>query len=198
MTTTPIGERFARFLSGTSAVRFGDFTLKSGKKSNVFFNLGEIFVGNELIELGRYYAEFMKSHDLHQCDILFGPAYKGINIAIATSIALYQEYGIFSPFVYNRKTAKTHAEGGLFVGADLALAKNVVVLDDVITDGGTKHEVIDMLSGFPGLEISAFIVGVDRQEVDADGKPCIRAFEEAAGIPVYALTNRDEVLRFKA
>nr|VFJ49340.1 MAG: orotate phosphoribosyltransferase [Candidatus Kentron sp. DK]VFJ60781.1 MAG: orotate phosphoribosyltransferase [Candidatus Kentron sp. DK] len=195
---TPLTERFARFLSGTSSVRFGDFTLKSGKKSKVFFNLGEIFLGGELLELGGYYAEFMVSHGLHRCDAVFGPAYKGINIAIATSIALHQRHDISLPFAYNRKTAKTHAEGGLFVGADLARAREVVIVDDVITDGGTKYEVMEMLSGFPDLTISAFIVGVDRQETNEEGKACIRALEAGTGVPVHALTTRDEVLRFGA
>jgi len=188
-----MNRRFAQFLVRTSAVKFGDFLLKSGKRSNVFFNFGEIAYGEELIELGRCYADYMVSNSLHQCDMIFGPAYKGINIAIATSIAIYEFHGISLPFAYNRKLEKAHAEGGKFVGYDLSKAHSVVVVDDVITDGGTKYETIEMLSVFPNLHIKAFVVGVDRQEKDSTGQRYIDVFQEATGIPVRALTNIEEV-----
>src|SRR3990167_9006493 len=94
-----ISRDFARFLAETPAVKFGDFLLKSGKRSNIFFNFGEIAYGEQLITLGRFYADFIVKNSLHECDAVFGPAYKGINVAIATSIALYQEHGVSLPFV---------------------------------------------------------------------------------------------------
>ena len=193
----PTNIAFAKFISGTNAVKFGNFTLKSGKKSNIFFNFGEICLGRELIQLGNFFADFIIENSLDKVDVLFGPAYKGINISLATSIGLYQKYNISIPFAYNRKVRKTHAEGGQFVGYDLTKASNVLVLDDVITDGGTKYEAIDMLSSFPNLKIKAMIVGVDREEKDSTGKLCRIKFIEDTGIDILALTTKSKVLKFE-
>ena len=189
--------QFAQYLSQTSAVKFGDFTLKSGKRSNVFFDFGEIAYGSELITLGAFFADFIVANALQDVDVIFGPAYKGINVASATSIALHQKHGLSIPFAYNRKVEKDHAEGGGFVGYDLSLARRALVIDDVITDGGAKYEAINMLSQFPQLAIKAFIVGVDRQEVDADGLLCLSKFSKASGLNVLAMTTKEDVLRFK-
>lgn len=188
---------FAKFISGTNAVKFGDITLKSGKKSNIFFNFGDIFLGREIIQLGSFFADFIVDNSLDKVDVLFGPAYKGINISIATSIGLYQKYNISIPFAYNRKTKKNHAEGGQFVGYDLTKANTALVLDDVITDGGTKYEAIEMLSAFPNLTIKAMIVGVDREERDENGELCRLKFIDKTGIDLLALTTKSEVLRFE-
>ncbi|HUT53950.1 MAG TPA: orotate phosphoribosyltransferase [bacterium] len=185
---------FARFLARSNAVRFGDFTLKSGKKSNIFFDFGQLFYGKELAALGGYFADFIVSGNLADIDVLFGPAYKGINIALAVSIALHERHGLSIPFAYNRKIIKDHAEGGKFVGFELAKARTALILDDVFTDGGTKYEVIDMLSGFKQLAIKAMLVGVDRQEVDDSGKPHLSIFTRRTGIQVFALTTKEDVL----
>ena len=188
---------FAKFITRTNAVKFGDITLKSGKKSNIFFNFGDIFLGKEIIQLGYFFADFIVDNSLDKVDVLFGPAYKGINISIATSIGLYQKYNISIPFSYNRKTKKNHAEGGQFVGYDLTKANTALVLDDVITDGGTKYEAIEMLSAFPNLTIKAMIVGVDREERDSSGELCRLKFIDKTGIDLLALTTKSEVLRFE-
>lgn len=191
----PISKSFAKFIASTRAVRFGDFTLKSGKKSNIFFNFGDIFFGSELIQLGTFFADFIVDNSLHNVDVLFGPAYKGINISLATSIGLYQKYNISIPFAYNRKVKKDHAEGGQFVGYDLTTVNTVLVLDDVITDGGTKYEAIEMLSEFPNISIKAMIVGVDREEIDSSGELCSRKFVKNTGIDLYSITTKSQVLR---
>jgi orotate phosphoribosyltransferase len=188
---------FAKFIARTNAVKFGDITLKSGKKSNIFFNFGDIFLGREIIQLGSFFADFIVDNSLDKVDVLFGPAYKGINISIATSIGLYQKYNISIPFAYNRKAKKNHAEGGQFVGYDLTKANTALVLDDVITDGGTKYEAIEMLSAFPNLTIKAMIVGVDREERDSNGELCRLKFINKTGIDLLALTTKSEVLRFE-
>src|SRR3989338_2793421 len=103
---------FTRFIANTTGVKFGQFTLKSGKKSPIFFDFGQLMYGKELIELGRFFADFIIQNSLQDTDVLFGPAYKGINIIIATSTALYEKYGLSIPFAYNRKIAKDYAEGG--------------------------------------------------------------------------------------
>ncbi|HLP44651.1 MAG TPA: orotate phosphoribosyltransferase [Candidatus Kapabacteria bacterium] len=188
---------FAKFLAGTNAVKFGDFILKSGKKSPVFFDFGQLFWGKELIELGGFFADAIVQNSLQDSDVLFGPAYKGINIAIATSMALFQKHGISMPFTYNRKIAKDHAEGGNFVGYDLTKAKTAILLDDVFTNGGTKYEVFDMLSNFKQLKVKAIVIGVDRQEIDEAGEPYLKIFKEKTGMDVYSLTTKEGVLAYK-
>lgn len=192
-----ISRSFAEFITRTKAVRFGGFVLKSGKQSNIFFDFGQIYNGNELVSLGGYFADFIMQHSLQSVDVLFGPAYKGINIAIATSIALYQKYNIFIPFAYNRKVPKDHAERGNFVGYNLAEAKMALVLDDVITDGGTKYETIDFLSQFRQLKIKTMIVGIDRQEVNENNELYLPLFIKKTGIDVLAISTKEEVLKYK-
>ncbi|MCI0465543.1 MAG: orotate phosphoribosyltransferase [Beijerinckiaceae bacterium] len=189
---------FAEFLARSSAVKFGDFTLKSGLKSNIFFNFGNICSGEETSELGRYFAKYIVENELHKVSALFGPAYKGIPLAIAASLALWRDFGMDMPFACNRKAEKTHGEKGRFIGFDLAKASSVVVIDDVITDGLTKHETIEMLAAFPHLHIVAFLVGVDRQDVDPAGKPWRERFESDTGIRVHALTTMEDVVRQRA
>ncbi|MBN1930663.1 MAG: orotate phosphoribosyltransferase [Desulfobacterales bacterium] len=193
----PINIAFAKFIAGTKAVKFGEFTLKSGKKSNIFFNFGEIYLGSELIQLGTLFADFIVNNSLDKVDALFGPAYKGINISIATSIGLHQKYNISIPFAYNRKIKKDHAEGGQFVGFDLTKANTILILDDVITDGGTKYEAIEMLAVFPKLKIKAMIVGVDREEKDSNDELYRIKFMEKTGIDLFALSTKSEIIRFE-
>jgi len=188
---------FARFLAASAAVRFGDFTLKSGKRSPVFFNFGDLCGGRELSEMGGFFARAIVEHGLADSGALFGPAYKGINLAIATSIALWRDHAIDIPVAYNRKEAKAHGEGGAVVGADLAQARSVIVLDDVITDGATKYDVIDVLRAFPNLQIAAMLVGVDRQDKDEAGRAFIDVLRDKSGVRVEALTTREDVLRWK-
>jgi len=188
---------FAKFLASTNAVKFGEFVLKSGKKSQVFFDLGQLFWGKELITLGGFFADCIMRNSLQDIDVLFGPAYKGINISIATSIALFQKHDLAIPFTYNRKVTKNHAEGGNFVGFDLAKAKTAIILDDVFTDGGTKYEVFDMLSNFKQLTIKAIVIGVDRQEINDSGEPYLEVFKEKTGMDVYSLTTKDAILAYK-
>lgn len=188
---------FASFIAKSNAVRFGEFVLKSGEKSNVFFDFGRLVYGKELIELGGFFADFIVQKSLQKTDVLFGPAYKGINIAIATSIALFEKYDLSIPFAYNRKVKKEHGERGNYVGFDPSAAKTAVVLDDVFTDGGTKYDVIDMLSSFEQLEIKAMIVGVDRQEIDESGKAFLPEFQHKTGVDVFSLTTKEEVLALR-
>ncbi len=148
--------------------------------------------------LGGAYADFLVEADLLQgVGALFGPAYKGIVIATATSMALATKYGVHVPISYNRKTPKSHGEGGNFIGVDLSKVTKAVVIDDVFTDGGTKLEAIKMLSVFPQLKVSSVVVGVDREEVDGGGQLQVDLFEKATGVPVHALTTKTEVLRYR-
>ncbi len=197
-TNSGLSRDFARYLAETNAVKFGDFHLKSGKRSDIFFNFGNLCFGNELSTLGSFFAKAIVEQSLHRVDVIFGPAYKGINIAIAASIFLWKEHGINLPVAYNRTKYKEHGEGGSFVGQDLASAKKVLVVDDVITDGLTKYETIRMLAAFPKLQIEAFLIGVDREDVDEDGATWTKRFIADTGIKLSSITCRTEVLRYRS
>ncbi len=192
-----ISENFAKFLAKSNAVRFGEFILKSGRKSNIFFDLGQLFYGNEFIKLGEYYADFLVQNSLQNVDVLFGPAYKGINIVIVTTMALYRKHDLLIPITYNRKIPKDHAEKGNFVGFDLSNAKTVLILDDVITDGGTKYEAINMLSQFPQLEIKGIVIGVDRQEVNEKNERLLEIFKANTGLDVFVITTKENVFKLR-
>jgi len=187
---------FVEFIVKSGVVKFGKFILKSGKISDIFFDFGQICYGSELMSLGEYYADFIVNNSLSDVNVLFGPAYKGINIAIATSIALFDKFGFMIPFTYNRKVQKNHAEGGNFIGYELSKAKSVLIVDDVFTDGGTKYETINLLSQFKHLSIRGIVVGVDRQEVNESGDFHISLFSKNTGIRVYALTTKKRVLAY--
>jgi len=189
-----ISEDFAGFIAHTDAVRYGEFTLKSGKKSDIFFDFGRLCFGRELIKMGEFFADFIMRNSLNNVDALFGPAYKGINIAIATSIALNIKYSESIPFIYNRKVKKDHAEKGIFVGYDIDKIKTLIVLDDVITDGGTKYEMIELLSHYRHINIAAMVVGVDRQEVDENNELLLPLFVRRTGIPVLSITTKEKVI----
>lgn len=190
-------ETFAQFLAGTTAVAFGQFKLKSGLESDIFFNFGNVASGRELEALGRHFARFIVERSLHNVDALFGPAYKGIPIAVSTSIALWRDHRVDLPVAYNRKSEKKHGEGGNFIGKDLTKVSTVLAIDDVITDGLTKYETIEMLRIFPRLKISKFVIGVDRQDADQMGRPWLQKFVADTGIDVVAMTTKDEVMKFK-
>lgn len=192
-------QEFAYFINRTPAVLRGDFTLKSGRKAKIFFNFGNICNGMDLDHLGIYYSNFIYGKGLYEeGDILFGPAYKGIIIASAISQSMYRSSLRVVPFAYNRKDEKSHGEAGSFIGYDLNKANGVIVVDDVITDGGTKFEVINMLKQFPNINIKAFIVGIDRQEKNENGEFCIDVFRRNTGIPTYALTTKEEILKIES
>ena len=190
---------FAMDITNTPAVMFGDFVLKSGIKSNYFINFGNLCNGRDIKMIGEYFAFYIFTginKKFPAPDVIFGPAYKGINIAISTSIALVSKYNINIPFAYNRKVEKGHGEHGRFVGYDLNKAKTALIVDDVITNGGTKYEVINMLSQFKNLSVVGMVVGVDRQETNEEGKDYISIFKDKTGVDIYSLTNKENIFKF--
>src|SRR3990167_8880197 len=138
--------QFIEFLLENNALTFGEFTLKSGRKSPYFFNLGVFNTGSALTQLGVFYAETLLKSQF-PCDVLFGPAYKGIPLVAATSIMLAEKFHRNIPYCFNRKEKKSYGDGGAFVGAELK--GNVVMLDDVITAGTTVKETVAMLESTP-------------------------------------------------
>ena len=174
-------------------LKFGQFTLKSGRISPYFFNLGKISSGAALRALGRAYAEALLAHGV-EFDLLFGPAYKGIPLAAAVSIAFAELTGRDVPFAYNRKEAKDHGEGGVLVGADVKGAR-VVVVDDVLTAGTALRESHGLLIASGARPVLA-ITALDRQEVGANGRSAVAELVEKTGLPVISLVTVQDLLGY--
>lgn len=188
----PYQRDFIELALARDVLRFGDFTLKSGRQSPYFFNLGRIDSGAALARLGEAYAAALVRAGL-PVDMLFGPAYKGIALAAATAIALATSHGRDLPWAYNRKEAKDHGEGGLLVGAPLA--GRVLIVDDVMTAGTAVRESLALIRAH-GATPAGVLIALDRQE---RGQGELSAAQEVArdhGIPVIAITGVDEVLAY--
>jgi orotate phosphoribosyltransferase len=173
-------------------LKFGEFTLKSGRISPYFFNAGAFSSGQALAELGRCYAQRIVDSGL-QFDVLLGPAYKGIPLASATAIALADHHAIDVPFVYNRKEAKNHGEGGVLVGAPLQ--GRVLVIDDVITAGTAVREVITIITD-AGAEVAGVAIGLDRQERGAGDRSAIQELEDSYHVPVLSIIDIGDIIEF--
>ncbi len=174
-------------------LKFGSFTLKSGRVSPYFFNLGRISSGAALRDLGKAYAEALIAHGV-EFDLLFGPAYKGIPLAAAVSIAYAELTGRDLPFAYNRKEAKDHGEGGVLVGADVA-GQRIVVVDDVLTAGTALRESHALLSRAGARPVLA-ITALDRQEVGANGRSAVAELVEKTGLEVVSLVTVQDLLGY--
>nr|WP_208399651.1 MULTISPECIES: orotate phosphoribosyltransferase [unclassified Dyella] len=173
-------------------LRFGEFTLKSGRQSPYFFNMGRIDSGAALARLGRAYASALVNSGV-PVDMLFGPAYKGIPLAAATAIALADEHGRDLPWAYNRKEAKDHGEGGVLVGAPLQ--GRVLIVDDVMTAGTAVRESLALIRA-QGATPAGVLIALDRQE---RGTGALSAAQEVAadyGIPVIAITSLSDVMAY--
>ena len=173
-------------------LKFGEFTLKSGRISPYFFNAGAFACGEALAALGRCYARRIVDSGV-QFDILLGPAYKGIPLATATAIALADNHDINVPFAYNRKEAKSHGEGGVLVGAPLQ--GRVLVIDDVITAGTAVREVIAMIEA-AGARLAGVAVGLNRQERGEGERSAIQEVEEEYGVPVLSIIDMEHIIAY--
>ena len=187
----PYQTAFLKLALQHQVLKFGQFTLKSGRVSPYFFNLGKISSGAAMRDLGRAYAEALSASGL-QYDMLFGPAYKGIPLVAGVSIAL-AEQGKDLPYAYNRKEAKDHGEGGVLVGA--APQGRVVIVDDVLTAGTALREAVSILRA-AGAEPVAAVIALDRQEVGPNGKSAVAEMERDTGIRVVPLVTAREVLQY--
>lgn len=183
-------QRFIEFALAHGVLRFGDFTLKSGRKSPYFFNTALFDTGAALAELGRFYADAIVESGI-EFDQLYGPAYKGIPLAAAVGIALADRHGREVPFSFNRKEAKDHGEGGTIVGA--ALKGRVLIVDDVISAGTAVGESVDIIRA-QGAEAAAVVIALDRQERGAAEASAIEEVRTRHGIEVIAVVRLDDVV----
>ncbi|WP_203335851.1 orotate phosphoribosyltransferase [Nocardioides limicola] len=171
-------------------LRFGEFTLKSGRQSPYFFNAGGFDTGAKLAALARGYAAAIADSGV-EYDVLLGPAYKGIPLVAATSVQLAEQHGIDAPWCFNRKEAKGHGEGGLFVGA--ALAGRVLVVDDIITAGTAIREVAALVAA-AGAALAGVVVSIDRQERGTGDLTAIEEVRRDFGVPVTAIVTLDDIV----
>ncbi len=185
---------FIEFAIGYGVLRFGEFTLKSGRISPYFFNAGLFNSGAALAKLGRCYAAAIMDAGL-EFDVLFGPAYKGIPLAAAVAIALAEQHGRDAPWCFNRKEAKDHGEGGLMVGAPLA--GRVLIVDDVITAGTAIRETMQILNAH-GAIAAGVIIALDRQERGQGELSAVQEVEQAHGIVVTRIATLADLVTYLA
>ncbi len=185
---------FIRFAIDRGVLRFGEFTLKSGRTSPYFFNAGLFNSGSALAQLGKFYAAAVVNSGI-SFDVLFGPAYKGIPLAAATAVALADHHKLDLPWCFNRKEAKAHGEGGSLVGAPLT--GDVLIIDDVITAGTAIREVMQIIKA-QGANAAGVLIALNRQERGNGELSAIQEVERDFAIPVVSIVSLNQVLEFLA
>ena len=186
---------FIEFLQSANVLKFGDFTAKSGRKIPYFVNAGEIKTGEQISRLGEFYAKaYLEKVGNKRC-VLYGPAYKGISIAVAASIGLAKA-GLDVPFFFNRKEAKDHGEGGTFVGYVPTPGEEIVITEDVITAGTAIRESMAILSGLEGVKVAATFVMVDRKEKGQGEKGAMAEIADEFGFPVYSVVDVYDIIEY--
>ena len=186
---------FIQFLEGAGVLKFGDFTAKSGRKIPYFINAGDIKTGDQIAKLGEFYAKSYLEKVGNKRTVLYGPAYKGISIAVSSSIALAGN-GLDVPFFFNRKEAKDHGEGGVFVGYVPKEGEEVVIVEDVITAGTAIRESMEILSSLQNVKVAAVFVMVDRKEKGKGEKSAMAEIGEEFGFPVYSVVDVYDIIEY--
>ena len=186
---------FIQFLEGAGVLKFGDFTAKSGRKIPYFINAGMIKTGNDIAKLGEFYARAYTEKLGAKKAVLYGPAYKGISIAVSSAVALAKN-GLDLPFFFNRKEAKDHGEGGIFVGYTPKEGENIVIVEDVITAGTAIRESMEILSSLQGSKVIATFVMVDRKEKGKTEKSAMAEVGEEFGFPVYSVVDVYDIIEY--
>ncbi len=188
---------FIAFLEEAGVLKFGDFTAKSGRKIPYFINAGEIKTGARIARLGEFYAKAYLEKLGRRPSVLFGPAYKGIPLAVTAAAALAKE-GLDLPFFFNRKEAKDHGEGGQLVGYVPRPGQEAVIIEDVITAGTAIRESMALFEKLEGVKVAAAFVMVDRKEKGQGEKSAIAEVEELFGFPVYSIADVYDILEYLA
>ena len=187
-------ENFIRFMVNNGVLKFGQFTLKSGRLAPYFINTGNYKTGKQLAKLGEYYAACIRENGL-EAETLVGPAYKGIPLSVATAIALYHDYEVEMNYCFDRKEVKDHGEGGLFVGKQLVDGEKVIIIEDVMTSGKALREILPKLEAAAKVQVVGMIISVDRKEkaLNSDLSAVAEAKKEF-GIDVYSVVTMDDII----
>lgn len=186
---------FIKFLEDAGVLKFGDFTAKSGRKIPYFINAGDIKTGEQIQKLGEFYAKAYFEKVGNKKSVLYGPAYKGIPIAVSVAVALAKD-GIDVPFFFNRKEEKDHGEGGVFVGYKPQAGEDVVIVEDVITAGTAIRESMAILSKLDGVNVKATFVMVDRKEKGQGEKSAMAEVTDEFGFPVYSVVDVYDIIEY--
>lgn len=188
-------EEFIEFMVEANVLKFGDFTLKSGRKSPFFMNAGAYETGSQLKRLGEYYAKAIYDHYGDDFDILFGPAYKGIPLSVATTIAFYELYGKEIRYCSNRKEVKDHGDTGILLGSKIKDKERVVIIEDVTTSGKSIDETYPILQAQGDVEIVGLMVSLNRMEQGKSGeKSALEEICDTYGFPTAAIVTMEEVV----
>lgn len=182
---------FIEFLARTGAVKFGDFVLKSGRESPYFISTGDLSTGAASYELGKYYAQKINESFGDKFNAVFGPAYKGIPLAVCASMSLAKDFGVNKSWLFDRKEKKTYGDVSAFVGS-VDHGARIVIVDDVMTTGETKLEAIEKLQKGLKAEVCGIVIAVDRMERGRRGG-AVTEFTEETGIPVFAITTISDI-----
>ena len=189
-------EEFIAFMVRSGVLTFGDFITKSGRKTPYFINTGNYKTGEQAAKLGDYYAACIQANLPDGVDCLFGPAYKGIPLAVAAASSLYRNYGRDLPYCFNRKEVKDHGEGGSMVGYQPKDGDRVTIVEDVVTAGTAVRESIELFKHVADVKITSLIVSVDRMERGTGDKTTMDELRESHGISVYPIVTVREVIAF--
>ena len=187
-------EEFVKFMVSSGVLLFGDFTTKSGRKTPYFVNTGNYKTGAQAAKLGEYYARNIQEHVDGRIDALFGPAYKGIPLAVAAGISMYNLFDRDINYCFNRKEVKDHGEGGSMVGYKLKDGDRVLIVEDVITAGTAIRETLPVLKEVADIEIAGMVISVDRMEKGKGEKTAIQEVYEEFGIVTYPIVTVKEII----
>lgn len=186
-------ENFIRFMVDCGVLTFGEFTLKSGRKAPYFINCGNYKTGSQLEKLGEFYADCIIDNKI-DFETVFGPAYKGIPLAVSTVVALSKKYGVDSSYCFDRKEVKDHGEGGMFVGKALTYGEKVIIIDDVMTSGKALRESLPKLKSTADVNVTGMVITVDRMEKGQSELSAVQEAKRDFGINVYSIVNMLDII----
>lgn len=187
---------FIEFMVSCGVLTFGDFTTKSGRKTPFFINTGNYKTGRQLSQLGDFYAKAIKENFGTDFNVLYGPAYKGIPLSVATTIALANSYGADISYCSNRKEAKDHGETGVLLGSKLKDNDKVLIIEDVTTAGTSIYETMPLLKANADVDVLGLIISVDRMEKGKSDKSALTELKEAFGFETCAIVTMEEVIGY--
>lgn len=187
-------QQFIKFMVENGVLKFGEFTLKSGRKAPYFINTGNYKSGAQLARLGEYYAQCIVDNKL-EADTLVGPAYKGIPLAVTCAVALYNNHGKDLNYCFDRKEVKDHGEGGLFVGKQLVDGERVILIEDVMTSGKALREMLPKLEQAANVKIAGMIISVDRMERGLESNlSAVQEVYKEFGVKVYSIVTMADII----